>query len=95
MDTTTTKWWWLPRPDQMAQRPELASLAGLIAQLEITRRALRAAYPHVWYLDAAASNIEIERRAWGIEMRAFNLLLEIEDYFGRLPDDPDPDDISR
>ena len=78
----------------MAQRPELASLAGLMAQLEITRRALRAAYPHLWYLDANPSNIEIERRAWGIEMRAFNLLLDIEDYFGRLPTDPESDDIS-
>lgn len=77
----------LPRTDELMLRPELASLTGLINQIEIVRRALRASYPTA-FDDSIAPGSWTERRAKGIEMRAMNLAFDIEDFIR--DEDPDP-----
>ena len=84
---------WIPRPDQMLQCPELAALAGLVAQLELASRALMAAHPEVWHGARPATSWS-ERRAAGIQMRAHNLRLDIDDYLRLRLAGWDPDDVS-
>ena len=84
---------WIPRPDQMLQCPELAALAGLVAQLELASRAVMAAHPEVWHGDRPATSWS-ERRTAGIQIRAHNLRLDIEDYLRLRLAGWDPVDIA-
>jgi len=71
----------LPRPDELQRRPELASVVSLITLLEIVRRAWRASphRNHLWNNTSAELN-DSERRIRGLELRAFYLLVELEDF---------------
>lgn len=74
----------IPRPDELAQYPELASITSLITQLEIVRRVLKA--------SSADDDTRFGHRAQGIEVRAFNLILDLEDLI-RFRHDPESSDL--
>ncbi len=69
----------LPRPDQLLEHPELAALSSLVVHLELARRALMAAYPHIW-IGKCRPETQRERRANGLQLRADPLCHDIEDY---------------
>ena len=77
----------IPRPDELERRPEMASISTLIAQLEIGRRALRAALPSAFLLENSKPLTDPERRIRGIELRLFYLLLDLEDFLLEILDD--------
>ncbi len=71
----------LPRPDELQKRPELASIASIITLLELLRRSWRASpyRAHLWNNTPIELN-DSERRIRGLELRAFYLLVELEDF---------------
>ncbi len=72
---------WIPTPPELAQAPELAMLAALRVQLELTRYSLVAAHPDIT-ADARPVVLDaVARRAWHLIRQTYRLQLRIDRYW--------------